>query len=226
MLRSCVRLILAGLLVLFSCVCAEATQVPSAPGMVRIPGHVLPALSKATIVPSKSETDTQPVTLTLVLKRDDQPGFEHFLHSLYDPKSPNFHHFLTQHQIADDFGPSRADFDSAFRWMISKGFSVERGSVNRLTLTMRGTRAEAERAFDVRIGDYVLSERSFYANDRDPALPHEIASLVQAVEGLSNFAAPQRGVQKFPPMKPTPQPTQPPPTPQPTPPTPEPTPPP
>jgi len=55
---------------------------------VRIPGHVLPALAKATIVPSKSETDTQLVTLTLVLKRDDQPGFEHFLHGLYDPKSP------------------------------------------------------------------------------------------------------------------------------------------
>src|SRR5271168_4264184 len=186
---------------------------------VRIPGHVLPALAKATIVPSKSETGTQLVALTLVLKRDDQPGFEHFLHGLYDPKSPNFHHFLTQQKIADDFGPSRADFDSVFRWMISKGFRVERGSVNRLTLTMRGTRADAERAFDVRIGDYVLSERSFYANDRDPALPREIASLVQAVEGLSNFAAPQRGVLQFPPIPPTPRPT---PRPEPTPPPPPP----
>jgi len=70
MLGSCMRSILVGLLVLFSCVCADATQVP---GMIRIPGHVLPALSKATIVPSKSEAGTQPVTLTLILKRDTNP---------------------------------------------------------------------------------------------------------------------------------------------------------
>ena len=155
--RSCVRSILAGLLVLSSCICAYATQVPSAPRMVRLPGHVLPALSTATVVPSKSDSDTQPITLTLVFKHDDQPGFEHFLHGLYDPKSRNFHHFLTQQQIADRFGPSRGDYDAVFRWMTSKGFSVERGSVNRLTLTMSGTRAEAERAFDVRIGDYASS---------------------------------------------------------------------
>ena len=108
MLRSCVRSILAGLLVLFSCVCAYATQAPSAPGMVRIPGHVLPALSKATIVPSKSDADTQPITVTLVLKRDDQAGFDRYLHELYDPHSKNFHKFLTQRQIADRFGPSAA----------------------------------------------------------------------------------------------------------------------
>ena len=109
MLRSCVRSILAGLLVLFSCVCANATQAPSAPGMVRIPGHVLPALSKATIAPSKPETDSQLITLTLVLKRDDQPAFERYLHEIYDPHSKNFHHFLSQDQIAERFGPSVQD---------------------------------------------------------------------------------------------------------------------
>src|SRR5271155_5594350 len=67
-------------------------------------------------------------------RRSIRPLFEGFFHrrSQYDPKSPNFHHFLTQQQIADDFGPSRADFESVFRWMISKGFRVERGSVTRL----------------------------------------------------------------------------------------------
>ena len=207
---------------------ASTAHAGGTPAMVRLPGHVLPALSTATVVPSKSDSDTQPITLTLVFKHDDQPAFEHFLHGLYDPKSRNFHHFLTQQQIADRFGPSRGDYDAVFRWMTSKGFSVERGSVNRLTLTMSGTRAEAERAFDVRIGDYAFRERSFYANDRDPALPTELASSVQAVEGLSNFAEPRRGplTDKIAVVPPTPPATPPPPTPPPTPPTPEPTPPP
>ena len=162
----------------------------SAPAIVRLPGHVLPALANASIVPSDSKSE--PITLTLVLKRDDQAGFERFLHDLYDPKSPAFHHFLTQRQIANRFGPSRADYNSVLRWMKSKGFRLERGSKNRLTLTMRGTRAQAERAFDVRIADYRIDGRTFRANDGDPALPLQLASRVQSIGGLSNLAIPSR----------------------------------
>src|SRR5277367_4820611 len=124
------------------------------PATFRIPGHVLPALKKATVVPSDVTSETKPLTLTLVLKRDDQPGFDRFLHELYDPHSSNFHKFLTQRQIADRFGPSRADYNSVLRWMRSNGLKLERGSKSRLTITMRITRADAEKAFDVRIADY------------------------------------------------------------------------
>ena len=166
------------------------TQPP--PATIRLPGHMLPALSKATIVPSSARAENQRITLTLVLKRDDQAGFERFLHDVYEPKSPSFHRFLTQRQIADRFGPSRADYDSVLRWMRSKGFKLERGSKNRLTLTMRGTRADAERAFDVRIADYRIGGRTFRANDGDPALPLQLASRVQSITGLSNLAIPSR----------------------------------
>ena len=92
------------------------------PATFRLPGHVLPALQKATIVPSDVTSETKPLTLTLVLKRDDQPAFDHFLHDLYDPHSNNFHKFLTQRQIADRFGPSsaRLQFD-VLRYMRSNG---------------------------------------------------------------------------------------------------------
>src|SRR5277367_6360007 len=162
------------------------------PATFRLPGHVLPALKKATIVPSNVTSENKPLTLTLVLKRDDQLGFDRFLHDLYDPHSSNFHKFLTQRQIADRFGPNRADYNSVLRWMKSNGFKLERGSKNRLTLTMRGTRAEAERAFDVRIADYRIGGRTFHANDGDPALPLQLASRVQSITGLSNLAIPSR----------------------------------
>jgi hypothetical protein len=55
------------------------------PGMVRLPGHVLPALAKATVVASKPNSGAQPVTLTIVLRRDDQAGFEKYLNGLGDP---------------------------------------------------------------------------------------------------------------------------------------------
>jgi len=135
---------------------------------VRIPGHVLPALAKATIVPSNPKSESESVNLTIVLKRDHQAEFERYLKDLYDPHSKVFHKFLTQSEIADRFGPSREDYNSLLRWMRSRGFRLERGSKNRLTLTMRGTRAQVESAFDVRIRDYALGHSTFFANDQDP----------------------------------------------------------
>ena len=61
-------------------------------------------------------------------------------------------------------------------------------SANRLTVTVKGTRRQAERAFVLHLIDYKIGSRSFYANDRDPALPAELASNVAAVSGLSNLA--------------------------------------
>jgi hypothetical protein len=81
----------------------------SAP-MVRLPGHVLPALARATVIrPSEgtriSEAN-QSLTLTMVFKRDDPAAFDRYLHDVYDSRSPIFRHFLTQSEISDRFGPT------------------------------------------------------------------------------------------------------------------------
>ena len=168
-----------------------ASSAPSISPMVRIPGHVLPALSRATIVPSGPKSDQLPITLTIVLKRDDQAGFERYLKELYDPHSPNFRRFLTQSQIVKRFGPSKASYDRVLRYLRANGFEVVEGSTNHLTLAARGTRGAAERAFGVRIADYRISERVFYANDEDPAIPARLARSIQSVGGLSNLAQPR-----------------------------------
>lgn len=168
----------------------------SAPRVARIPGNVLPALSKATPIGNLAGVPaeaSQPITVTLVLKRDDQKGFDRYLHEIYDPNSPNYHHWLTQAGIARRFGPSRSEYQSVLDYMGMHGFTLVQGSENRLTLTMRGSRAGAEGAFDVNIRDYRIGSRSFYANDRDPALPEQIASKVEAVGGLSSLAQPRSG---------------------------------
>src|SRR5580658_1540337 len=194
MLRSCMRSLFAGLLVLLPSVCAYATQVPLAPGMVRIPGHVLPALTKATLLPSSPKSENAPITLTLVLKRDNQPAFDAYLHDLYDRHSQNFHKFLTQSQIAERFGPSQQVYNRTLRYMRENGFELLEGSKNHLTLTMRGTRAQAERLFQVRIQEYGLKDKKFFANDTDPAMPSLYAAHVLTVAGLSNLATAHRGI--------------------------------
>ena len=79
--------------------------------MVRLPGHVLPALARATMIPpadarARAAEANQPLTLTIVLKRNDQTDFERYLHDVYNPHSKSFHHYLTQKELADHFGPA------------------------------------------------------------------------------------------------------------------------
>lgn len=178
---------------------APGPDVHKARAMVRLPGHVLPALSEATLISAPSgksrlaRQDAQPIALTIVLRRDKQPAFDRYLKEIRDPHSKNFRHYLTQQQIADQFGPSRDDYDSMLAYLRANGFRLVEGSENRLTITVAGTRGDAERAFDVNIGDYRIGKQTFFANQADPALPRTIASSVLAISGLSNYAAPKPG---------------------------------
>jgi subtilase family serine protease len=162
-----------------------------------LPGHLLPELAHATVAPAKPHSGAQPLTLTFVLRRDDQTGFEHYLQNVYNPHSKIFRHYLTQRQIADRFGPRASDYQSLISYLRHHGFKILARSQNRLTVTVRGTRAQAEHAFNVRIRDYQLDGRTFYANDRDPALPVRLAVRVQAVQGLSDLARPHRAAIKY-----------------------------
>jgi kumamolisin len=162
-----------------------------APAMVRLPGHVLSALAKATKVAPRAGVSKQPVTLTIVLKHDDQAGFDRYLKEINDPHSTNFHRYLKQREIARRFGPSQHAYDSTLAYLRAHGFKLVQGSKNRLTLTVRGRRSDVARAFDVAMGDYHLGDHEFYSNDRDPGLPDELARHVQAVTGLSSYSAPK-----------------------------------
>src|SRR5580704_14650293 len=192
MFGGCARWLVVCLFVLFSITSAHAMPASSETGAVGLPGHVLPALAKATLVPSKPESDAQPITLTIVLKRDDQTGFDRYLREIYDPHSKYFHRYLAQDQIADRFGPSQQDYFSVLDYMRANRFELVRGSANRLTLTVRGRRIDAERALATRIADYRIGNDTFYANQEEPKLPAGLAARVLTITGLSNLARPHR----------------------------------
>jgi subtilase family serine protease len=164
-------------------------------GSVRLPGHTftesLPA--KAAVV------DTNPLTLTLVLRHDDEAGFRRYLHDVYDPASPDFRHYLTPGEAAERFGPSQRVYDDIAAYLRAQNFELVDSSANRMTLTARASRRDVESAFAVHIDDYKDANRTFFANDADPALPGALAARVQAIAGLSNRAQPHALIHSLPP---------------------------
>ncbi|HEX6833276.1 MAG TPA: protease pro-enzyme activation domain-containing protein, partial [Rudaea sp.] len=178
---------------------ARPLRPASDPVPVRLPGHVLPALARATRVDDGASASTQAsgpggepskLSVTLVLKRDDEAGFQQYLADIYDPRSPRFHRFLTAKQIAANFGPSQRSYDDLAAWLQSQNLAVTARSADRLTLSASGKRADVEHAFAVELHDYALGEHRFYATAAEPALPAALAPQVRFVAGLSNLATP------------------------------------
>ena len=193
-ITSIASLILAVLLVAFPAASDAAARKGRAAErseqLVNLPGHVLPALEKATVLPPDVSAGKarDVLTLTLVLKRHDQAGFERYLRDVNDPASPTYRRFLGQSEIAARFGPSRSAYNKVLDHLRKHGFELVEGSANRLTLMVRGTRVQAERTLGLRISDYQIGDRIFYANDRDPALPKALSSHVMTISGLTNLA--------------------------------------
>lgn len=185
----------------------EAWAGQSRPGsgapeeFVRLPGHAIPAIAgtirlaelKAGAAHEASpESKDEPLFLTIVLNRRNQAGFEQYLRSVYDPDSPKYRRFLSQKQITDRFGPTARAYQDVATYMQRHGFTVMERSANRMTLTVRGSRAMVEQTFQLRIDEYALGNSVFYAASDDPALPAAIAANVSAITGLSNAGVPHR----------------------------------
>ncbi len=151
---------------------------PAAQAAERAQDAIPPGLATATPVRA---SNAQPLTVTLTLKRSDQAGFERFLQ-----RATQDHHFLTQRQLADRFGPTKRAYRSVRQWLRAHGLRITQGSDSRLTVSARGSRAQIAHAFDAGIRDYRAGSRTFYANTRNPLLPPH----VQSVSGLSSAGQP------------------------------------
>jgi subtilase family serine protease len=159
--------------------------------MVRLKGEVFRALGSARPLPKAETAAGQPITLTIMMNWSDPGGFDSYFRSFEDRASPHYRQRLAPEEVRSRFGPTEAAYDAVRAYLQQNGFTVLRTSINRLTLTVRGTRAQAERAFNVSIDDYQLAARHFYANDTEPAVPQSLAPLIRSISGLSNLAHPR-----------------------------------
>lgn len=156
---------------------------PAASGRVVLSAAAVPGLAQAThtgaLAPSRH------LSLEVSLKPRNQDKLAAFIRAVSDPKSSSYKHYLTVAQYAAEYGATDAQVQSVSSYLRSAGLSVGQVTANHLTLSVSGTTAQVEKAFDVSIGTYKTSSRSFYANQAAPSLPSSIASVVSGVAGLS-----------------------------------------
>lgn len=134
---------------------------------------------------------SQRMTLAMILPLRNQTVLNDLLKRLYDPSSPDYHHFLTVSQFSAQFGPTQKDYESVVKFARSKGFTVANTPANRLLVHINGTVAQINKAFHVTMCNYrhPTESRNFYSPDREPSL--ELSVPVMHIAGLNNFSIPQ-----------------------------------
>src|SRR5579863_4147239 len=153
-----------------------------------LPGHVIKSLANATLIPHTPQMDKQQITLTVVLNLSDPASASALEQDIEDPYSENFHRTISQSEFTARFGPSQDAWDAVLAYLQQNGFRLSLDSPNRRTMTVTGTRAQAQRAFHVAIDDYKIGDKTFHAVAGDPAVPRTIAPLIASIFGLNNLA--------------------------------------
>jgi len=161
--------------------------VTETPDLIRLAGHVALLDDGSRPLPVGH---VENVTLGVVLKREDQTGFERWLNDVYDRNSPNFAAFLDATEQADRFGPSQSTYDGAQQWLGSLGLETLSTSPGRLLLTVQGTREAVEEALQVQFRQFERQGGRHLGIDRDPTLPAEWAAKIQAITGLNGVPGP------------------------------------
>lgn len=138
----------------------------------------------------------QRLSLSIVLPLRNQAQLTTLLKQLYDPSSPEFHHFLTVAEFADQFGPTAADYRAVADFAKANGFTVTDSMTNRLVVPVNGTVDQVQKAFNVtmQVYQHPTENRTFYSPDRAPSLA--LGVPVAHIAGLNDFSIPSPMVVK------------------------------
>jgi pseudomonalisin len=106
--------------------------------------------------------------------------------ALYNPKSAEYHHFLTPAQFDAAFGIPRARVEAVQRWLIKGGVQVDETSGSGNWIQASGTIAKIEALMHVRISRYTSTKGEiFLANREGPTVP--AGDSIESVVGLNTL---------------------------------------
>ena len=158
--------------------------------------HMRDEVRNGAAQPAAQMSKSQTMSLDLVLPLRDPAALTAFLADIYNPASPNFHHFLTVSEFTAKFGPTQADYDAVLEFAKSSGLAVTGGSLDGMEVQVKGSVAAVEKAFHVRMQSYPRANGNgnFFAPDREPST--DMSVKLWHVSGLDNYSVPHALYQK------------------------------
>lgn len=175
------------------CGCLQLALAQDAP-TARIAVHVPPAVGRSLIL-GHSDPDMV-LHVCISLPYGDPEGMQHFVDSVSDPKSRNYHQFITPEEVGSRFGLSRSDVQAVAGYLASNGMRVKMLAKNRLNILADATVAQVEKAFGTTINEYQSTSAYEEGNTRyfsfanEPQVPAQFAGVITNITGLESYTKP------------------------------------
>jgi len=152
--------------------------------------YVPAVVAQKIVTPINRLPATNELHLALSLPPRDEAGLTEFMRELYDPASPQFHHYLKKGEFAVRFGPAPEDYAKVIHFAETNGFKISVTHASRLVVDVTGKVSDVERAFHVRLNSFrhPKENRNFFAPDAEPSW--DAALPISLVSGLDNYSLP------------------------------------
>jgi subtilase family serine protease len=127
--------------------------------------------------------------MILVLKRSDtqEKALQAAIQAMHDPKSPQFHKWLTPAQFGQQYGSADEDVATVVAWLKGHGFQVNSVAQGRGSIEFSGTADAVASTFHTQIHSYTVKGTQHYANATNPKIPTALTPVVSGVLSLHNF---------------------------------------
>jgi subtilase family serine protease len=151
-------------------------------------GHVPEAIARLHLQPLGRLPATNRLRLAISLPLRNRDALTNLLQRLYDPASPDYHHYLTPEQFTARFGPTAQDYEVVTRFAKAGGLEVVGTHSSRILLDVEGKVSDVEKAFHVTLHTYQhpTEHRQFYAPDVEPSVDPSLP--IVDINGLSDYA--------------------------------------
>ena len=172
------------IVVLLLATTAHAQNAPTQ----KLRGHVPEAVKRLT--PRGRANASERLRLAIGLLLRNQSDLTNLLDQLYDPASPNYHHYLTPEEFTARFGPAEQDYQAVIQFAKRNGFTVTATHPNRMVVDVEGPVADIERSFHLLMQTYQhpREARLFHAPDTEPTL--DLAVPILHISGLDDYSLP------------------------------------
>ena len=186
------RLVISAIAVVM---CVIAGSVQTNAQTVALRGTVSPQALKLPTYGDLPATQTLP--LQIWFKPRGQEQLNALLASQQDPRSPQYHRWLTPQEYASRFGVTQPEFDQVSTWLKSEGFQVTGGSPLDGYIKFSGSTTTIARAFGTSVSKF-SPDGSKFGILKEPQIPTQYENLVGSITGLDNLHASEAMVARVP----------------------------
>src|SRR5882724_1241564 len=179
-----------------SCAAIFSNTAAAQSGMTTLRGHVPAAVSRLQAKGQLSAETNLSMAIGLPLR--NEASLDSLIQQIYDPASPNYHHYLTSEEFTAQFGPTEDDYQKVVNFAQASGFTVTKTHGNRMLVDVRGKISDVEKAFHVKLKTYrhPTEARDFFAPDTEPSVDASVPVL--HISGLDNYVLPKPLLHKMP----------------------------